>query len=476
MGIANLTILVVLALLGPSDDAALLVAQLGSARYAEREAAATALEKLGREALPALRAALDSRDLEVRTRASALLEKIDSDLLTRPTMIALDFDDRPVGEVAQSIGEQYGISLVLQPESDPTWKTRRATLKESGKVPFWKAIDRLCEAGGLQHNAGSMGLMLGRGPALFLFSGINPAVPTFDSGPFRVTLISVHHHRDLRLARDPIGGIARAIIRVDPRQAPAVPGADPRALANGGVGSPQTANDEFYVQMMVMAEPRLILSQSQELKLIEANDDRGQSLVIRPNAGQAQRNSAYYGYSVNAFYQMPVHLSYPEQPGKVIKTLRGVLPVTVSARKADPLIVPLKNDVIGKVFKGSDASVTVNDIKAEANLQRTTIDITLRPLASGDDSGALAGVDVLRAGFRAPNLFQNQLEILDEQGKVLHAMPSTVPNGRIQSEEMRLNITLSPFPGAGPPAQLRYYSLTRASTEVAFEFHDIPMP
>ena len=50
---------------------------------ADREAAATALEKLSTEALPALRLAVNSRDQEVRSRAQALLEKIDSDLMTQ---------------------------------------------------------------------------------------------------------------------------------------------------------------------------------------------------------------------------------------------------------------------------------------------------------------------------------------------------------------------------------------------------------
>jgi hypothetical protein len=483
MTFANVTMLIVLGLAEPKGDASALVAQLGSARYAEREAAALALEKLGRDALPALRAALDSRDLEVRTRSANLLEKIDSDLLTRPTMITLDFDNRPLDEVAKSIGDQYGIALVLQPENDPSWKTRKVTLKEAEPVPFWKAIDRLCQAGGLQYNAGSMGMMLGRGPVFHLFSGISQDVPTYDSGPFRVSLISVHHHRDLTLGQNAMGSGMRVpgiLIPGRPLQPPVAGGGGaelrPAPAGRPDVAAARVANDQFFVQMMVTAEPRLIVSQSQELKLIEATDDLGHSLV-RPSAGQAQRTSAYYGYSMSAMVQMPIHLVYPEQqPGQKIKILRGTLPVSLSARKADPLVVPLKNEVVGKAFKGSDVSVTVNEIKSEPNAQRTTIDITLRALNSPEDAGAAQGVDMMRTGFRAPNLFQNQLEILDDQGKVLHALPSTPANGRPQADEMRFTITLTPLPGVGAPSQLRYYSLSHATAEVAFEFHDIPMP
>jgi hypothetical protein len=53
------------------------VRRLGSDRFAEREAAARELEKLGKAALPALRRGLDSDDPEVRRRSGALLDWIE---------------------------------------------------------------------------------------------------------------------------------------------------------------------------------------------------------------------------------------------------------------------------------------------------------------------------------------------------------------------------------------------------------------
>src|SRR4051812_11580173 len=90
----------------PASDPSALVAQLGSARYARREAAASALEKLGRQALPALRSARDVKDPEIRSRASALITRIEGGLLTKPTLVTLDYRDRPLGEVIRSIGDQ----------------------------------------------------------------------------------------------------------------------------------------------------------------------------------------------------------------------------------------------------------------------------------------------------------------------------------------------------------------------------------
>src|SRR5690242_1060397 len=49
-----------------------LVRQLGSDRFAERDAASRELNELGAEALDALKAACDSEDMEVRHRASLI--------------------------------------------------------------------------------------------------------------------------------------------------------------------------------------------------------------------------------------------------------------------------------------------------------------------------------------------------------------------------------------------------------------------
>ncbi len=67
-----------------SDDGpAELVARLGSTRFAEREAAAESLKRLGDVALPALREARSARDPEIRIRAAKLLEEIEAATLLK---------------------------------------------------------------------------------------------------------------------------------------------------------------------------------------------------------------------------------------------------------------------------------------------------------------------------------------------------------------------------------------------------------
>jgi len=90
--------LVLAMLLGqaPERDSADLVRQLGSAEYAEREAAMAALEELGPAALPALRAAGQSKDPEVRNRAAAAIATIEGRPMKEASMIRLDVVDRPL--------------------------------------------------------------------------------------------------------------------------------------------------------------------------------------------------------------------------------------------------------------------------------------------------------------------------------------------------------------------------------------------
>lgn len=483
MIVANLLALAVLGL-APADDPAELVGRLGAARYAEREAAATALEKLGRQALSALREGLGSQDAEIRARAAALLEKIENDLLVSPTMLTLDFEDQPLDEVAKAISSQAGIALLLEPENHPMWKTQRVSLHESAPLPFWKAIDRLCTEAGLSHNPASHVGLTGRGPSYRLYSGTSPVVPTSDSGPFRVTLNGVHLHRDLSLAQvqtplppvpalvpglpRPAGGGAVIINRRLPdAQMPA--GGGPAAVTG------RTVSEQFFVDLQVMTEPRLMLTQGHEIQLTEAVDELGQSLLANPPGGKGPQGAGFYGYSAGAFVQIPVYLKRPENPGKTIKRLRGTMPVMISARKSEPLVVPLAPESVGKTFRSneSDAVLQLIKIDTDANNPRTNINFSLTPQKAAAN-GAGQDTPFSKANvMRMPNMAQNQLEVVDAQGKVIQAFPSNIQNN---GERMSITLTLMQMAGAGIPAQLRYYSLATATTELSFEFTDIPTP
>jgi hypothetical protein len=458
---ANLALIVLLGQI-PATDPTALVARLGSPRYADREAAAGDLERLGRHAIPALRSARDARDLEIRTRAQALVNKIEGALLTQPTLIQLDFEDRPLPEVLKTVSEQAGIKLGLIPENSPSWPNRRITLHESTPLPFWKAMDRICDAARLQYNVGMHGMATSREQVFPLFDG-GPRVPgpTSDSGPFRVCLLSLHYQRDVAFNH------AAAMIP----QRGVVP---PRPLPAGIVNTPQPDGpaviEQFYAQVQVSAEPRLSLSQNGPLRILEAVDDRGQSLAPESGDGPVtQRFSGYYGLTSGSALQLQAQLRHPEQPGQSIRKLRGILPIMVATRKPEPLVVPLQGGA-GKSFHNDDVNLSILDVRINPANNQTSIDLVIRPGAPSSSGFAPQGGNGSPFQIQRPDMHQQQIEVVDSQGRVIPWYHSS-----FDAEGARMTLTLTPHDQAAP-TELHYFGLARASTEVSFEFSNIPMP
>lgn len=454
---AYLAVAVLVGQVPPSDPMGL-VTQLGSARYAQREAAAAALEQLGRSALPALRSVRDVKDPEIRSRASSLITKIEGALLTKPTLVALDFHDQPLAEVVHAMSDRSGIKMAIYPEQ-PAMQQKRVTLQESAPVPFWKALDRLCEAGQLQYNFGMHGMPNTREPVFPLFFGAGrPAGPMSDTGPFRVNLIGLHYQRHVQFY--PPGQpqpTARVGLPPNPQPNPSDAG---RPVYN--------ISEEFYAQIQLAAEPRLSVSQNGPLKLVEAVDDRGQSLLIEANnKSTVQRHSAYFGLTAGPTLHLQAPLRRPEQPGQEIKRLRGVVPVVVATRKGDPLVIPM-NGSTGKSFHNDEATLEVQEVRVNPNTNQTSIQISVRPhRSSAGEADLLAAMPTVM--IRRNETQQQQIEVRDAQGKPI---PWYLSN---DAEGSRMTLTLTSH-DQGAPAEIRYYAMVRAATDVSFEFTEVPLP
>jgi hypothetical protein len=129
-----------------------LVGQLGADRFADREAAARALEARGEAAIPALRAAAAHPDPEVRRRAAAIVTRLQrsSESAKRlvPRTVALDYVELPLGTALSRLKSQTGVNLALDPNrvADPL----RPITVRTGELPAWEAIEAFCRAAGLR--------------------------------------------------------------------------------------------------------------------------------------------------------------------------------------------------------------------------------------------------------------------------------------------------------------------------------------
>ncbi len=479
----SLAIIVLATLVGlqQGDDPRSLVAKLGAPRYAEREAAAEALRGLGREALDALRDARDNPDPEVQARAQALVEEIEVSLMVQPTRVRLDFRNRPIAEVARNLGDQAGVTLNLIPDNNPAWNTRRITLVESQPVPFWKALDDLARLAQLQVSPGVqiMG-MNGQGSRqaiVNLMASSTPPGPSDIAGPFRVAINKLDYHRSRNFVN--VGGpavagmiIQNGVVIPQPVAPPIEPPQD-----QGHAPVPGVATESFLMELQLMAEPRMTIAQEGQPRITEVVDEKGHSLATPSQPNQFHHVAAYNGLNTigGTSLQLHIPLEMPASPGASIKRLKGTIPVVVMARKEEPLIVSLNER--NKIFKNSQVSIQVHDVKQDPNQHFTRIELTVK-LSEQDPQ------QPFRPGFGAESMLfrnhpgnpQNPVEIVDAQGRAYPQwFPAETQPGR---DGTRLSLHLMPTnPNIlGPPTEIRLYELARASTEVAFELTDIPMP
>jgi hypothetical protein len=452
---------------GPDPSA--LVERLASPRPAERAAAVEALEKLGEDALPALRAVrFGATDLVLRARAAAVLDAIEAQRLTHATMVRLDIHDRPLPEVLARLGESTGMKLVLGFDPDPNRQVRSITLDAPEPVPFWTAIDRLCREAELRlappgMNGGVAGVML---PALpgqpprrpldgteLVLVHQDPTnggglAPTSDFGPFRFRLLSLQLVRDRSFLRFP------------------QPGFMPRP---SGMDA-----ERFEAHVEVWSEPRLTVLHVGEVSALEARDDLGHSLRPDPVAPTPGRPPfpTFNGFAGRSG-SVSIRLKYPDSPGKSITRLAGRVPVTVAARKPNPLVVSLADDR-GRTFRDDDITLVVHEVKTEPNTKVTIVELTLTSDHPGQGGGLPTNLDIdNRLSLRMPNAALNQVEFLDAQGRVCLSHQNGLNVG---PAGMRRSYRINPVDGVGPPVQVRYHGLDWASIEVPFAFQDLPMP
>ena len=213
------------------------------------------------------------------------------------------------------------------------------------------------------------------------------------------------------------------------------------------------------------AEPRLSLSQNGTLHVVEAEDDRGHSLlpsddgspVVNPtSACSTDRSCSSRRRSIG-----------PTEAGTEIKKLRGFIPF-FSSRHPDPLVVPL-NPGTDKRFENADVELTIHEIRPIPAARQTLIELSVKPKERATNA-EIAEPDAFNAVYR-PETQRLQLEIFDSQGRVIPWFLSTV-----NSETSRATLTLANLPTSTSLKELRYHTLTRAAINVPFEFDDIPMP
>ena len=307
-----------------------------------------------------------------------MLDAIEGQAIGRPTTVALDFRDVPLAEVVDLVAERTGLGLILGPGSDPRRGERKVTVVAEGPVPFWEAVERIGKAGevrpdfsgngNLGFNRGMIGMGLppgavprrsarpvtGNEVVLVPDSSAAPP-PTARSGRFLVALTALNHHRD-------------------------------RTLAGPHGRPPGLVSDRLKARLQFAPEPDLTIGRVGEVEGLEAEDDRGQTLVpAGPTVEVAPGPYTPFNvYGVRNDTAATVALRYPDRPGAQIRRLRGVLPVTVVGSRPDPVVASLVEG-LGRPVRKGDVALTVHEVRPvpeAANVRVVDLSLT-RPEAAG---------------------------------------------------------------------------------------------
>ncbi len=221
----------------------------------------------------------------------------------------------------------------------------------------------------------------------------------------------------------------------------------------------------------MLAEPDLTIGRVGDVEGLEAEDDRGQSLV--PGGPAVEATPA--GFNPNAIYNArsagaSVALRYPERAGTRLRRLKGVLPVTVVGSRPDPLVAPLDRARWGTPARQGDVSLTVHDVRPVAEAANVRIvDLSLvRPEAQVQPAGFVAGY---RAAIAPPAASQGWFEFVDEAGTTVARLPAQPIFG--DDGQRRSLRVVEP---QGRAVAVRYVAPAWATLDVPFEFRDLPMP
>jgi hypothetical protein len=356
-----------------AEQAARLIAELGSDDFETRERAARQLEALGPAAAPSLRKAAASTDPEVRRLALQVAErlarKMEAAEVLEPKRLRLAFRDMPLNFAVQEFQRATGARLQL----DGVKGDRKVTL-DTEYTTFWDAFDKFCKAAGLVEKVfdsptadGNEGMPQYQGwgrRRMIMWNGRfapnqEDILPALQNGQFVLTEGKPVERPTFQ------SGALRF-----------------RALPAGislGKHSTSKGDKELIFGLEILPEPALAWEKVQSLHITKVVDDQGQALEATQVSGGGDTpisefdDVVFYGgpyggngQGNNGGQRVPLRLALGRKPSSVIKELSGV--ATIKMQTSTQAIATIDNvlQARDKGVKGSDGSfLKVVEVKNE---------------------------------------------------------------------------------------------------------------
>lgn len=392
--------------------------RLASDDWHERRAAEADLVTCGELGREFVRGMMEggATDPETHSRLASALARIEENRVVGPSFVTLHVANASPAEVFAELSRQCYVELK---PGNPGLFDVRDLPKISADIdrqPFWTAMATISEKTGFDIQAsGEDEITINRGS--FRMASNHSVV----QGPFLIVPTQLSHTRT-------------------------------QVLTTGGAPS-----NEFSLQFAVYPEPKLkILSTSSAVRVIEATDDAGNSLLPT-----GEENHIDYGGG-NGFWTFAAHLNYPARAGTMIHRFRASASFVVQTGS--------QTIKIADVQKVKDATQTVAGLPIVIHeLKKAGQDWELRI-----SSRAPMPNDPAWMNFRQS--LSNRTRLLDATGQAINhrGMRSRGFNGRIETTLIVGPCDRRPF---GDPVQLIWEITTETKgITLPIELHDIPMP
>ena len=414
----------------PGPTVEQLVSQLGDREFRVRDQASKAIAALGIDALPALQKSRVNPDPEIRRRLDELIPPLERAITLQSKQISLHMTNKPIKDIIAELNKQTGYKLMTM--DGGTSNDKAVYTFNFDKLSFWEAMDKISEATGLllQHGYwGDDNLRLSMQDSYVPFNHNN--------GAFKVMATGFSYNRSNNF------------------------GQLPRNPANAG----QPISESLTISMSIASEPRLPILAVKQLKFTEARDEEGNSMVPGGDGNANWGGQRYYygGWYRGFLQQTQANLAWPSKSSRMIKSLKGVVPVTILADQKPSVITDKLLKSKGKKFKAGSATFTIDDVTEQAGKQyQIKMSVT-------EDSK-----DGPQDYTRIQSL-QQRLELQDDKGNKQQFYFSSINWGGPNNAQFTFTVQ----PGAGklgPANKLIYYAWVLMEHEIPFEFKDLPLP
>lgn len=458
-----------------------LIQQLGSNRFAVREAATQALEEMGTAALEPLRGALRHEDAEVRRRARLLLRKLeeraDAARLLEPQRVRLVYRDTPLAEAVTDLTRKTGLEVRL--EGDGEKLAERKVSLDTGEVTCWEALELFCGKAGLVEG---LPLSNGRRFDRYSYDGIERRI--YATNDEHTPASTSDNRLVLRIGEaKPQPLFRQGALRIRP-------------LPIEAAGGERRTGTETLLLLDVRLEPRLLLEGVLALRLDKAIDEKGQAVtqpidaVPLPGAFPSSWDETLITWDgvtelpagpFGDVRRVPVRLKLAEGAPRHLKELQGTLALQLQTPPEPLTTVAELQTSTGQSFAGRHGSaVKVAELRRNENGEyqlRIQVTPPARELLLPGMPARITFPNFARNwGYGdlvpAPVVTADNLTLHDAQGKKLALRIGS--NRTINGTARELTVICSAE--AGGPTRLMYSGRRSVAIEAPFTLKDVPVP